>query len=263
MVPVTRTLYVYFLKEDIMSRIAKLIVIVIVLAMVGCSYENSATVSIDTGIRKQAQLSLLDKVIAWFSLSKAVQADQPPGDVIFEELTLTVSASDMSTITQTYSYVDIINNHGKITLEIPAGSQRAFEIVASRREMTGSLIPRYYGGIKTVDLSPGQNVNLDIEMGKLAIVSPYWNSYNNNIEIQFMKSYSQPLFFKVYENIGVGAPIYKLIDTVDANKLQYEEDSEMILYYYSNPAISSGNFGQFYISAVNQYGEGEKTYIME
>lgn len=81
-----------------MSKLAKLIVIVLAFAMVSCSYENTATVTIDTGIRKQAQLSLFDRVLAWLTFANPVTADPVPGDVIFEELTLTVSASDMSSI---------------------------------------------------------------------------------------------------------------------------------------------------------------------
>ena len=234
------------------------ITLIAVITMLSCSYENTATVTIDTGIRKQAQLSLIDKFIAWFSLSQPLQADQPPANVSFEELTLTVSASDMSTITQTYGYSDIINNNGKITLEIPAGSQRTFEVVAGNGGNS-----RIYGGIATVDLSPEQNVNLDIQMGELTIVTPYWISSNNNIEIQCNRYYPQPIFFKVYQYIIGASPIYILIDTVAASSLSREVNTEQIKYYYSNSAINSDNFGQFDISAVNQYGEGEKTYIME
>jgi len=221
--------------------------------MLSCSYENTTTVTIDTGIRKQAQLSLIDKVIAWFSLSKAVQADPVPSYLYIYSIAVNVSASDMQTITK-----DIPLETGKITLEVPAGSQRTFEVVAGYGDGT-----RIYGGIATVDLSPGLNVDLDIKMGELTLVTPYWISSNNNIEIQCNTSYLQPIFFKVYQNIGSASPIYILIDTVAASSLSRQEDSGLIKYYYSNSAINSDNFDQFYISAVNQYGEGEKTYITE
>jgi len=250
-----------------MSRIAKLIVIVIVLAMVGCSYENTATVTIDTGIRKQAQLSLLDKVIAWLSLSQPLQADQPPAEVSFEELTLTVSASDMSNIVQHYSRLDIINNNGKITLEVPAGSQRAFEIVASRREMTGSLIPRYYGGIKTVDLSPGQNVNLDIEMGKLLYLGEYSVSSfsidyeNDSIQIIFNGYPTVPirgaLGFKIYYSpYGTTNNATFLGGTANWEILSGNQDGS------SSISINTGidlvyKEGYIGISIINKYGEGE------
>ena len=221
--------------------------------MLSCSYENTATVTIDTGIRKQAQLSLIDKVIAWFSLSKAVQADPVPGQLQqqINQITLTVYASDMQAITQT-----IPLETGKITLEVPAGSQRTFEVVGYNSDNM-----REYGGIATVDLSPGQNVDLDIAMGELTFVNTIWDSDYQRVNIVYYKTYPQPIFFKVYENIGASAPIYKLIDTVAANTLQLIEVQQSILYYYTNPAINSDNFANFYISAVNQYGEGEKFKI--
>ena len=236
-----------------MSRIAKLIVIVIVLAMAGCSYENTATVTIDTGIRKQAQLSLLDKVIAWFSLSKAVQADQPPAEVSFEELTLTVSTSDMSAITQTYGYSDIINNHGKITLEIPAGSQRTFEIVASRREMTGSFFPRYYGGIKTVDLSPGQNVDLDIQMGELPFeVYLTFLNYGFGVVYNNPSKFSKIIKIELFESVDDQIFIFKV--NLDKNNFTYDETYKN--FYLVLESLVKMDY-YYKIKLFNQYGYAE------
>jgi len=229
-----------------MSRIAKLIVIVIVLAMVGCSYENSATVTIDTGIRKQAQLSLIDKVIAWFSLSKAVQADPVPGQLQqqINKITLTVYASDMQAITQT-----IPLETGKITLEVPAGSQRTFEIVAGQQAVGAPSLTRYYGGIATVDLSPGQNVNLDIEMGELFTLPP--NSYVSysygQINFSTNKDY-HPLAFNIYQYVDNQWIFYTRLDSFNITYTSYFQITITI------DTLSPGTYG---IAGVNKYGEGE------
>lgn len=229
--------------------------------MLSCSYENTATVTIDTGIRKQAQLSLLDKLIAWISFSNALQADPPPNDN-FNVLELRITAADMSPIVKRYTYTELYDNNGKITLEVPAGNQRLFTVIAGYLEAE-EIYDKVYGGITTIDLSPGQNVNLNIEMGRLTTVYAYWNSNSQNVWIQYDKNYPLPIFFKVYQNIGITSPTYILIDTVAASSLSKQDYGEQITYFYSNSAINSGNFGQFWISAVNQYGEGNKEPINE
>jgi len=64
------------MEEKPMKRHTMLIVITLILAgMLSCSSGDTATVTIDTGIRQQAQLSMLDKLIAWITFSQAVKAD--------------------------------------------------------------------------------------------------------------------------------------------------------------------------------------------
>ncbi|NMB64636.1 MAG: hypothetical protein GYA16_07175 [Spirochaetes bacterium] len=148
-----------------MKRFIACIVCIGIVAFVSCSYENTATVTIDTGIRHQAQLGWFDRVLAFFSLAQPLQAD-PPIDLFFDELEINVTALDMDVISLRFNYDQIVNNNGRINLDVPAGNQRTFEVVA----LAGSTFPeRYYGGIATVDLSPGEHVALEIEIGKLCV----------------------------------------------------------------------------------------------
>jgi len=241
-----------------MKRVIAYCSFIVVLLTISCSYENTTTVTIDTGIRQQAQLSLFDRVLAFFSLSQPLQADPVPAYVNFEEMMVNVTAPDIDTISLHFSYTEIVNNNGRITLEVPAGSQRTFEVVAGNGGES-----RVYGGITTVDLVPGQQVNLNIEMGQLAYTSPTFNYMSNNVEIIYYKNnnISAPIFFKVYHNIGVAQPIYELIDTVAVSSLGYDEDNYSITYHYSNSEINSDNRMLYYISALNKYGEVEKVQI--
>ncbi len=242
-----------------MKRHTMVIVITLILAgMLSCSSGDTVTVTIDTGIRKQAQLSMLDKLIAWITLSQAVKADPVPSELVgqINSIEVTISASDMGTITET-----IPTTTGRITLEVPAGSQRTFEVVA-----LGSNDLRFYGGIATVDLSAGQQVALNIEMGKLTIVEPYWNYNASNVNIIYYTDYPEPQYFKVYENIGdIGDPeqIFVLFDTILSSSLPSEPGEGQTTYFYTNSTINEGNYVKFYISAVSKYGEGERNQISE
>jgi len=239
------------MEENTMKRILASIICIAIVAFVSCSYENTATVTIDTGIRQQAQLDWFDRVLVMVGLVTPVQADPVP-DPLYSSITsiiVTVTATDMETITR-----QIPLDTGKITLDIPAGSQRTFEVVGY--DESGN---RYYGGIATVDLAPGQQVNLNIEMGELTYISPQWNI--NRVDIRYYTYYPKPIIFKVYQYIVGAEPIYNLIDTVNVDSLDYDDYTEQIIYYYSNNVINSGNYMQFYISAVNKYGEGEKVVI--
>jgi len=231
--------------------------------MLSCSYENTATVTIDTGIRKQAQLSLIDKVIAWFSLSKAVQADPVPGQLQqqINQITLTVYAPDMQTITE-----NIPLDTGKITLEVPAGSQRTFEVVGYNSDNM-----REYGGIATVDLQPGQNVNLDIQMGKLLYLGEYWVSSssidyeNDSIQIIFNGYPTVPirgaLGFKIYYSPDGTTNNATLLGGTSSWDILYENEGQS---QTSSIRINTGvdlldtwDLNQIGISIINKYGEGE------
>jgi len=172
----------------------------------------------------------------------------------------------MQTITE-----NIPLDTGKITLEVPAGSQRTFEIVAGQQAVGAPSLTRYYGGIATVDLSPGQNVNLDIEMGKLLYLGEYSVSYfsidyeNDSIQIIFNGYPTVPirgaLGFKIY---------YSPYDTTNNATLLGGTSSWDILYenegqsQTSSIRINTGvdlldtwDLNQIGISIINKYGEGE------
>jgi len=238
-----------------MKRHTMLIVITLILAgMLSCSSGDTATVTIDTGIRQQAQLSMLDKLIAWITFSQAVKADPVPS--VLDDITsisVTITASDMGTITE-----EIPLGTGRITLEVPAGIQRTFEVVAIDPDNR-----RFYGGIATVDLSAGQQVALNIKMGELTIVEPYWDYIDSFVRIRYNTDYPEPQYFKVYKNVGDLEPILVLLDTILSSSLPSESGEGQTIYSYTNSKINEDNYSAFYISAVSMYGEGEPYQISE
>ena len=223
--------------------------------MLSCSYENTATVTIDTGIRKQAQLSLIDKVIAWFSLSKAVQADPVPSYLYIYSIAVNVSASDMQTIKET-----IPLDTGKITLEVPAGSQRTFEVVGYDEAER-----RYYGGIATVDLQPGQNVNLDIKMGELNNKFYYFYYYTATKTIDTVYSNTEDptadmIAFKIYKSPDDSYNNETLFAVVTQWERIFNSGEWTITISKELPGLDT--YTTYYrISNVNEYGEGEKILI--
>jgi len=234
-----------------MKRHTILIVITLILAgMLSCSSGDTATVTIDTGIRKQAQLTVWDKVLAWITLSQPVKADPVPNELpgTITSIAVTISASDMGTITEA-----IPLETGRITLEVPAGSQRTFEVVA-----TDPDYQRFYGGIATVDLSAGQQVALNIEMGELVDIDDwYYNLNDPNIDI-FIQSSSNVNGFKIYlENNGQ----YVLIDTITT--FSNPDPLNPNHYRFVDPGFGDGNQDAYYISGINEYGEGEKIIGIE
>ena len=226
--------------------------------MLSCSYENTATVTIDTGIRKQAQLSLFDKVLAFFSLAQPLKADPPPQNYNFDALELNVTASDMSTITRRYAIEELYNNYGKITLEVPAGNQRLFTVIAGNSEGE-EIYNRIYGGIATVDLSPGQNVDLDIKMGELFYISDgnpyyYFDQEIQEFVIQF-PAYDEyyPVAFKIYKEINNQLILERIITQFNVN---YDYSYIYTIRYELDMQNNS-----YYLSGINQYGEGQKYII--
>jgi hypothetical protein len=240
-----------------MKRVIVCIALATLCFAAGCSYENTATVTIDTGIRQQAQFSWFDRVLAFFSLSQPLQADPVPGNLPYSiySITVTITAGDMETISQS-----IPMDTGKITLEVPAGSQRTFEVVGYDSDNM-----RYYGGITTVDLSPGQQVNLNIEMGELNNIFYYYYYYYT--ESKYMDTqYSDTIdptqgvvAFKIYESDDY---------TYTNEKLKFILTQWTSVYsvgagWTITIPVELGGIGTKYYrcSVVNQYGEGEKIDI--
>jgi len=234
--------------EGTMKRFIACIALAALCVAAGCSYENTATVTIDTGIRQQAQLNWFDRVIALLSFSQPLQADPVPElPHSITQITLFIKAPDMEAIAQ-----DIPLDSGKITLEVPAGSQRTFEIVAYTNydlNSDGSFHDRYYGGMTTVDLAPGQEVNLNIEMGELP-VNFYFNINASEYILQSIQ----------FDNLVYNIRAVKIYDT-NKNLLHTIIVSEsMIGFVYGQTVITLNKVlprGDYYASAVNDYGEGE------
>ncbi|MEW6525833.1 MAG: hypothetical protein AB1444_04100 [Spirochaetota bacterium] len=237
-----------------MKRHTVLIIAIMVIAtIVSCSYENTATVTIDTGIRQQAHLNWFGRVLALLSFSQPLQADPVPGlPYSITQIKLFIKASDMETIEES-----IPLDTGKITLEVPAGSQRTFEVVGY--DESGY---RYYGGITTVDLSPGQEVNLNIEMGELFDFTrydgsaSYYQSQNQIIITAYTQINPNVIAFKLYRK-PVGSNFAEEYYTTLTN-IQFTMDQYSITY--TIPATLDLNYN-YLILSVTRYGESDRRQL--
>ncbi|HOM11213.1 MAG TPA: hypothetical protein PLV81_13805, partial [Spirochaetota bacterium] len=199
-------------------------------------------------IRQQAQLSLFDRVLAFFSLSQPLQADPVLGNLPYPVnlITVNVSAHDMVTITR-----EIPLETGQITLEVPAGSQRTFEVVAGELAVGAPVFSRYYGGITTLDLSPGQQVNLNIEMGKLVIVNEWDRSFDQNNSLFIYINCNSPssiIGFNIYLKINEQLILQDTVTEFDNPSSGYYQ------FYY--PSFNEEYVNNYYLSGINKYGEG-------
>ncbi len=132
--------------------------------LAGCAGGEMATVTIDVGhpgFAKAHTPSVFDRMLAFLSFSTRVEAEPPPVDFSVDYLSITVSAPDFETITR-----DIPLDTGQLTLEVPAGNNRTFTLVAFNDHGDG-YITRDYGGIVTTNLQGGATITLPITMGSL------------------------------------------------------------------------------------------------
>ena len=135
----------------------------VLLAFTACSQSDTATVTIDTGLRQQVSagpIPLLDRVLAFLSFSARAQADPPIG-LSIERITVTISGPGMTTL----NGIEIPLDTGKKTIEVPAGVDRTFTVIGWQYSGQGDIYFRDFGGVETTDLSPGASVELTIHHG--------------------------------------------------------------------------------------------------
>ncbi len=139
---------------------------------------SSVTIKINLGLQKEKSVSyeksVIDKILNIFE-SKAFAQTAPTN---LTSLVLNVTGSGMDTITQ--EYVETFPS--EITLSVPAGGGRLFEVLA----YTPSATLR---GAVTRDLDPGAVVDIPIDMGlyETKIVIP---DYQNNRLVQIDNDFS-------------------------------------------------------------------------
>ena len=217
----------------------------------GCAGGDMATVTISVshpGFVKTHTPSFFDRMLAFLSFSTRVEAGPPPVDFSVDYLTITVSAPDFETITR-----DIPLDTGQLTLEVPAGNNRTFTLVAFNDHGDG-YITRDYGGIVTTDLSPGANVTLPIQMGPL----PYPPGTLNMLNVE---GYTPPYYMEIgWESVSDAAGYYiycRVGETGPFVKVGRVNGQSNTTYrhYITNPTI----WHYFKISSFNENGEGEPT----
>ncbi|HSV95631.1 MAG TPA: hypothetical protein VLM75_01725 [Spirochaetota bacterium] len=224
--------------------------------LTGCAGGDMATVTIRVGnqLAKADMPSVVDRIIAFLSLSSRVQADPVPFDVY--DVSLMVSGAGMASITRN------IPESGELTLDVPSGAARTFTVVGY-----DEVGYRYMGGITTRDLSPGESTTISIQMGYL-LSAP--NSYSagsgspSGIYLQWeYVTFPEPsdlLGFKIYRanNTGDGPGTYYVISA--GSRESYYDGG---IYFLTDPTGVWGDpssVASYYrISALNQYGESEPT----
>lgn len=124
----------------------------------GCAGGDMATVIVSIGntTAKAEKPSVVDRLIAFFSLSTKLQAAPPPFEFIVR-LDLTIEGPGIDLITH-----DIPLETGLITVDVPSGPKRVFTIVAYDNDYIRDM-----GGIATKDLAGGENTTIQITMGDL------------------------------------------------------------------------------------------------
>ncbi len=246
-------------------RMAPLFLLIAALALfAGCSMSgDTATVTINTGLHQQAaiqKISVFDRILAYLSFSTKAQADPPSSDILpyVDFLKLSITGPGMSAMQD----IDIPNSTGKITLEVPAGSSRVFTIVAFDDDGLGN-ITRSYGGISTVDLTPGDSVNLNINMGQLPEPPDYFNPTSGSPSGVLLRwRYSdipEPadligfIVYRSHDNILPYIPI------AEGRKEDFFVISEY--QYLDLEGIHGSSVYDYYkIRATNPYGEGDLGY---
>jgi len=131
-------------------------------AFTGCTGGDTATVRINISLPSHEvafKPGIADRIIAFFTLSKALKADPPPAeDPPIDTIRVTVSGPGMSAITVDGNAMD-----GYVELEVPSGSARRFEVRAGYSysvQGQGTAYYWYYGNETVVDLSPGEMKSL-------------------------------------------------------------------------------------------------------
>jgi hypothetical protein len=126
---------------------------------------------------------------------------------------------------------------------------------------------RGYGGIKTVNLTPGDSVNLNINMGELPqLNSMYWIS-----DVQRAENQEAIPFNAVNWSIEATPPIsgfYVYRAQGDSQEPPTESFQKIMtipgisVLFYEDYSIIPDNVYWYKISAYNEYGEGEQSYAI-
>jgi hypothetical protein len=226
----------------------------------GCAGGDMATVTINTGIHRQAsseKAPLFERMLAFLRPGTTVYAESAiEFDDAIAILNVTITGPGMSAIKK-----DIPLDTGILSIDVPSGPSRVFTVVAYH-DYTEEIV-RMYGGIATKDLAPGENAMISIQMGYLAASPEYYDAYRNYGApgVYIYWSYeTEPLDligFIIYRSSQPGGPFIPIAAgrKEDFDNDGYRFDDPTGIWEYGGPAPT-----YYKIAATNPYGEGQSTY---
>lgn len=151
----------YIMKKKSSLIISTLILII----FVSCSSDNTAQVTIKTGIEPASQaihMSIPDRILSIFS--SALFASAPPSNI--GNISLSITGPGMEDTFRTFGPVS------EITIDVPSGENRTFTLSAGTPTVT-------IRGVTTVDLKSGESktISINMQVHESKIVIPDRNGF--------------------------------------------------------------------------------------
>ncbi len=224
-----------------------------------CGYQSdTASVTINLGHQQQAALektSIFDRFLAFITLSTRLEAEPPAFPQSIYAILLTVSGPGMTDVNRSFERSEI--DTGKVTIDVPAGDARTFTVVALV-QWEDETPTRDYGGISTVNLSPGGQ-SISIQMGDLpnppSGLSPYRTTNQQEVPFNYVQwdggDLSVVTGYHVYRSLSENGT-YSRIATVS-------NPGPAASAYIEDYAINEQNIYWYKVSGYNAYGEGDTT----
>lgn len=226
------------------------------LFITGCAGGDTATVTINTGIHRQAsaaEATLFERLLAMLRPGTTVYAESAISyDDNIAILNVTISGPGMSVIKK-----DIPLETGILSVDVPSGPARVFMVVAYYDYGEGT--ERIYGGISTKDLAAGESVIIPIQMGNLPEIPYNENAYSNfpggiNLSWSYGGDEESLVGFIIYRSRQEDGPF---VPIAAGRKEEFAGEGWI---YYDPTGNTMPNPSYYKVSATNSYGEGESTY---
>ncbi len=226
-----------------------------ILLFASCNSDNNTatvTLNIDSssiGFKQEMkQFPLIDRFLLLFSEKAYAITAWVSGTT---KISLTVSGQGMDNITADIPFSYSSPTTISYTIQVPAGTQRKFSIVSSA--VSGGQVAKNWGGKTLVDLSPGDLVNININMVPMTFITLLYNMLG-------------PGVLGVYWQQGTGYPAYVNSGSVriyrsDAPNGQFSlvQTSPFSTSYVSDTGLQSGKTYYYKVSVVTTYGESAQS----
>ncbi len=228
------------------------------LFITGCAGGDTATVTINTGIHRQAsaaEATLFERFLAFLHPGTTAYAESAISfDDAIEILNVTITGPGMSVIKK-----DIPLDTGILSVDVPSGPARIFTVVAYYDYGEEEGTERKYGGIATKDLAAGESVIIPIQMGNLPEIPYNENAYSNflggiNLSWSYGGDEESLVGFIIYRSRQEDGPF---VPIAAGRKEEFAGEGWI---YYDPTGNTMPNPSYYKVSATNSYGEGESTY---